>query len=87
MDTRQVKNVGVIGYSGNPKETPVKEIAELCLKLGEELGKRYNVFTGGRDGVMELVSKGVKSVGGFCVGVLPWEGEDSIVLTCSDERV
>lgn len=77
MDTRQVKNVGVIGYSGNPKETPVKEIAELCLKLGEELGKRYNVFTGGRDGVMELVSKGVKSVGGFCVGVLPWEGEDS----------
>jgi len=77
MNAQKVKNVGVIGYSGNPYETPIKEIAELCLKLGEELGRRYHVFTGGRDGVMELVSKGVKSVGGFCVGVLPWDGEES----------
>ncbi|MGC9771278.1 TIGR00725 family protein [Fervidobacterium islandicum] len=72
-----VKNIGVIGYSGNTESTPIREIAELCLKLGQELGKRYTVFTGGRNGVMELVSKGVKSVGGFCVGVLPWEGEDA----------
>jgi len=69
--------VGVIGYSGNSKEPPVSDLVQVCLNLGEELGRRYTVFTGGRDGVMELVCKGVSNVGGLSIGVLPWDGSDA----------
>ncbi len=69
--------VAVIGYSGDINKDPVKTLADLCLELGRELGKRYVVFTGGRNGVMELVAKGVREVGGTCVGILPWDGSDA----------
>ncbi|MGB9614134.1 MAG: TIGR00725 family protein [Fervidobacterium sp.] len=69
--------VGVIGYSGKIDEDPILGLIDICLNLGRELGKRYVVFTGGRDGIMELVAKGVSEVGGFSVGVLPWDGSDS----------
>ncbi len=68
----KIKNVGVIGYSGSVDSEPVKSLSEICIKLGEEIGKRWTVFTGGRDGVMELVSKGVANVGGACIGILPY---------------
>ncbi len=73
---REIK-VGVIGYSGDINSEPLSSLVELCIELGRELGKRYVVFTGGRDGVMELVTKGVSEVNGFSVGVLPWEGSDA----------
>lgn len=69
--------VAVIGYSGDINKEPVKVLTDLCLELGHELGKRYVVFTGGRNGVMELVAKGVREVGGTCVGILPWDGSDA----------
>ncbi len=69
--------VGVIGYSGNTESEPVKSLRDVCLELGERLGKNYVVFTGGRDGIMELVSKGVRNVDGTCIGILPWEGSDA----------
>lgn len=69
--------VGVIGYSGNVEFEPILSLTATCLALGRELGKRYTVFTGGRDGVMELVSKGVREAGGVCVGILPWDGRDA----------
>jgi len=69
--------VGVIGYSGNIENEPVKSLIDVCLELGERLGGKYVVFTGGRDGIMELVSKGVRNVGGTCIGILPWEGSDA----------
>lgn len=69
--------VAVVGYSGDVNEEPVKSLAHLCVQLGRELGKRYTVFTGGRNGVMELVAKGVREVGGICVGILPWDGSDA----------
>ncbi|MFN3691491.1 MAG: TIGR00725 family protein [Fervidobacterium sp.] len=69
--------VGVIGYSGNVEFEPILSLVPICITLGKELGKRYTVFTGGRDGVMELVSKSVREVGGLCVGVLPWDGRDA----------
>ena len=69
--------VGVIGYSGNIENEPVKSLIDVCLELGERLGGKYVVFTGGRDGIMELVSKGVRNVGGTCIGILPWEGNDA----------
>lgn len=69
--------VAVVGYSGDINEEPVKSLTNLCLELGRELGKRYVVFTGGRNGVMELVARGVKEVGGISVGILPWDGSDA----------
>ncbi len=65
-------NVGVIGYSG-PVDSPfMKRIYQICLQLGEALAKNNHiVFCGGRDGVMELVSEGVKRANGTVVGVLP----------------
>lgn len=74
---RQVRSVAVVGYSGRVDTAPVAQIAQACVELGRELGKRYVVFTGGRDGVMELVARGVREVGGICVGVLPFHGEDA----------
>ena len=66
--------VGVIGYSGPVDLPPVSDLKDVCIELGHELGKSgYIVFNGGRDGVMELVSKGVKEVGGITVGILPAE--------------
>ena len=69
--------IGVIGYSGKLEDEPVKLLKNICLELGRKLGEKYIVFTGGRDGVMELVSKGVRKVGGTCIGILPWEGTDA----------
>ncbi len=67
--------VGVIGYSGPIDLPPVLELKELCLELGRSLAKAgHVVFNGGRDGVMELVSRGAREAGGVVVGILP-EGE------------
>lgn len=76
-NTSKSLKVGVIGYSGNIATNPVASLSRSCVELGRELGKRYVVFTGGRDGVMELVTKGVSEVNGFSVGVLPWDGSDA----------
>lgn len=64
-----MKKVGVIGSSG----TISKELEDLCVSLGKELGKKYIVFTGGRDGIMEAIAKGVNEVNGIIVGILPFE--------------
>lgn len=52
-----------------------KEVEQICLKLGKLLAK-VDVFlvNGGLSGVMEAVSKGMKSEGGVTIGILP--GED-----------
>ncbi|AEH50192.1 TIGR00725 family protein [Pseudothermotoga thermarum] len=65
-------NVAVVGYSGDIDKSPVKELAEKVLELGRRLAKEGHVIlNGGRDGVMELVSKAVKEAGGTVIGVLP----------------
>ncbi|MFN3282624.1 MAG: TIGR00725 family protein [Pseudothermotoga sp.] len=67
-------NVGVVGYSGSVDSPLMKGIYETCLRLGEALAENNHiVFCGGRDGVMELVSEGVKRANGTVVGVLPHE--------------
>jgi len=64
--------VGVVGYSGEPDKPPVKGIQKICVELGKKLAENgYTVFNGGRDGVMELVSKGACEAGGTVVGILP----------------
>ncbi|MGB9790411.1 TIGR00725 family protein [Thermotoga caldifontis] len=75
-------NVGVVGYSGPIDQPPISEIAQLCLNLGEALAREgYTIVCGGRDGVMELVSKGARKVGGNIIGVLPVGEEGNPYLT------
>jgi uncharacterized protein (TIGR00725 family) len=69
-----VKKVVVVGYSGPVNKSPVSELRDICLELGRTLAKKgYLVFNGGRDGVMELVSQGIREAGGIVVGILPDE--------------
>ena len=68
--------VGVAGYSGPVALPPVSEIADECVELGRRLAEKgHLIVNGGRDGVMELVSRGAKEVGGKVVGVLPFVKE------------
>jgi len=64
--------IAIIGYSGNINKAPVKPLVELCEALGSEVAKRGHILvSGGRDGVMEAVSKGAAKFGGTIVGILP----------------
>ena len=59
--------VSVIGAS---RATP--ELAAKAEELGELLARRgLIVVCGGREGVMEAVSRGVKRGGGVSIGILP----------------
>ncbi|OGZ64235.1 MAG: hypothetical protein A2998_00365 [Candidatus Staskawiczbacteria bacterium RIFCSPLOWO2_01_FULL_37_25b] len=64
--------IGVIGpaESEYPKDTGLKnKICEFAEKIGELLAEKDAVvFTGGTDGVMELVSRGAKKKNGTTVG-------------------
>ncbi len=67
-------NVAVIGYSGPKDSPPVSEISEICHAVGKLVAiKGHRLFTGGRDGVMELVSRGAAENGGLVVGILPFD--------------
>lgn len=64
--------IGVIGYSGNVNEPPVKYLKEICEELGRKIALRKHVLiTGGTDGIMDLVSKGAMESGGTVVGIVP----------------
>ena len=71
-----MRQVSVIGSSS---AKPGEEIYEFAYRLGLELGKRnLVVVNGGRTGVMEAVSKGVRDSGkGLAVGILTtYDGSD-----------
>ena len=64
--------VAVVGYSGNVSDDKIRRLKKLCEILGKRMAKEnFLILTGGRDGIMELVSKAVKEAGGTTVGVLP----------------
>lgn len=67
-------NVAVIGYSGDLCDTKISGISDICVKTGEAIAESGHVlWSGGRNGVMELVSKGAKNKNGKIFGILPWE--------------
>ncbi|MBO8166069.1 MAG: TIGR00725 family protein [Kosmotoga sp.] len=67
-------NVAVIGYSGDVERPIIKRISDICVALGELIAQKgHNLLTGGRDGVMELVSKGASQAGGKIIGILPFD--------------
>jgi len=64
--------IGVIGYSGDVNAEPVKSLKNLCEELGKAIAQRGHILvSGGRDGIMELVSKAAKEAGGHVIGILP----------------
>ena len=68
------KTISVIG-SANPS----KEDYDFAYRLGEFIGEKDLVLVcGGLAGIMEAVSKGVKSKGGTTVGVLPDQDKQSV---------
>lgn len=73
METQNRKiQIGVIGpaESEYPKDEGLKnEICRIAERVGELLAESDAVvFTGGADGIMEIVSKGAKSKNGITVG-------------------
>lgn len=67
--------IGVIGSSGLIDS----KLFSLAYEVGQEIAKSGAVLIcGGRDGIMEAVSKGVKDGGGISVGIVPsYTGEDA----------
>ncbi|MFH1441641.1 MAG: TIGR00725 family protein [Candidatus Omnitrophota bacterium] len=61
------KIIGVIGGRACNKE-----VEDLAMNLGKKLAKVADiVVSGGLDGVMKAVSRGVKDSGGITMGILP----------------
>ncbi|MCW6169482.1 MAG: TIGR00725 family protein [Thermoplasmatales archaeon] len=74
-------NIGVIGGS-----TAEKKYLEIAEKIGRLLASRkVVVICGGKNGVMESVSRGVHEAGGTVVGILPGtsSSEGNAYLTVS----
>ncbi|WP_449187116.1 TIGR00725 family protein [Zhurongbacter thermophilus] len=70
---RDMFKVAVIGYAGDIDKPPVSHVADIALSIGKALGReRYVVLTGGRDGVMHLVSKGAAEEGSIVIGITPY---------------
>ncbi|KAF2956371.1 TIGR00725 family protein [Marinitoga sp. 38H-ov] len=77
-------NIGVIGYSGNPDEKPINDLKNIITQIATIITKNnWVLFSGGRNGVMELISKETKKLGGKTVGILPWEIEGNKYLDIS----
>ncbi len=75
--------IAVIGYSGNIDQSPVRELGDLCLALGKQIARLgHSLWSGGRDGVMALVSMGAASENGETFGVLPYDADEEIVRPC-----
>jgi uncharacterized protein (TIGR00725 family) len=65
-----VKRITVIGSSGSISAT----VFRVAVQIGQEIAKHKGILiTGGKDGVMEAVSKGAKSKQGTTVGILAEE--------------
>ncbi|MDK2951430.1 MAG: hypothetical protein PWQ77_1095 [Kosmotogales bacterium] len=68
-------NVGVFGYSGSLSDEKINRVSGLALEVGKTIAQYgHTLYTGGRDGIMELVSRGAKEMRGRVVGILP-DGE------------
>lgn len=79
---------------GAASDLILQKYKDACFELGEELAKKGHslVFGGGGHGVMGATARGVKSAGGFVLGILPkffieqdtehlFEGCDKVIWT------
>lgn len=68
--------VAVIGYSGSIELSPVRELSTVCFEVAKAIVSRgHTIITGGRNGVMELVSASVSERAGRVIGILPFDEE------------
>ncbi len=69
-----MRQVSVIGAS-----VADEDLYRFAYRLGKELGRRnVVVINGGRSGVMEAVSRGVREAGGISVGIMTtYDGSDA----------
>ncbi len=73
-----MKQIGVIG-SGSC----VEDICEIAYNVGKLLAERgCIIINGGLYGVMEAVSSGAKSKGGFVVGIIPGKDKNQANKFC-----
>jgi len=64
--------VGIIGQSERPNKPISKKTARIAYEMGYLIGKNgWQLYSGGRDGVMREASKGAKDAGGLTIGILP----------------
>ncbi|HPE68783.1 MAG TPA: TIGR00725 family protein [Thermotogota bacterium] len=72
-------NIAVIGNSGDLDDPLIRPLHEQGYLVGKSIAKGGHVlWSGGRDGVMELASRGASESGGLVVGVLPFNRHDSL---------
>ena len=65
-------NIGIIGYSGDVSLPHIQRLKPLISTLVRRLvEKNVFIYTGGRDGVMELIFRYANAAGGKVVAVLP----------------
>ena len=64
--------IGVVGSAGsNDNGNATKQMSDLAKEVGRFLAeKNAIVISGGKDGIMEAVGKGVKSKNGLSVGII-----------------
>ncbi len=69
-----MRQISVIGAS-----VADDDLYRFAYHLGKELGKRnVVVINGGRTGIMEAVSRGVREEGGISIGIMPtYDGSDA----------
>ncbi len=73
MEYRNIPKVAVIGYAGDIDEYPVNTVSDIAKKVGTLLGKkRFVVLTGGRDGIMHIVSREAAEKGAIVIGITPY---------------
>lgn len=72
MTSSRKKIIGVIGAGDAGAED-----LEMAQAVGEEIASNgYTLLCGGMGGVMEAASKGAKSRGGTCIGILPGKSKN-----------
>ena len=64
--------VGIIGQSERPNKPISEKTARIAYETGYLIGKNgWQLYSGGRDGVMREASRGAKDAGGLTIGILP----------------
>ena len=68
----KIIRLGIIGQSERPWDPLPENVWQIAYRVGYLAAKKkWIVFSGGRDGVMEAASKGAKDSGGVTVGIMP----------------
>ena len=72
MTSNRKKIIGVIGAGDAGAED-----LQMAEAVGEEIAANgYTLLCGGMGGVMEAASRGAKSKGGTCIGILPGKSKN-----------